>query len=206
MNIIKKTKNRKAIYLCDCGREFEAFIYNVKSGNTKSCGCYFKKRLHETFYKHGGSGTRLFKIYNNIRHRCLDNTDLSYNKYGGRGIMICEKWRNSFIEFRNWSLENGYMPNLEIDRINNNLGYDPSNCRWTTRIINAQNQRRIRVNNKSGYRGVYWSNTRLKWVSCIENNGKKYHLGCFPNPILAAKSYNNYVLNNKTFHPLNVIP
>jgi len=95
-------------------------------------------------YKHGGTGTRLYRIWKAMRNRCNNSNNLRYKDYGGRGITICPEWTdklNGFINFRNWSLSNGYLDNLTIDRKENNKGYYSENCRWITYVENNQNQR-----------------------------------------------------------------
>src|SRR3989304_6773059 len=102
-------------------------------------------------YKHGGTGTRLYRIWKAMRNRCNNSNNLRYKDYGGRGITICPEWTdklNGYINFRNWALSNGYQEGLTIDRINNNGNYTPENCRWVTSEINNQNQRTNKVNNK----------------------------------------------------------
>lgn len=90
--------------------------------------------------KHGQSGTRLYRIWKQMRYRCLNQKNKDYPNYGGRGIKICKEWEDSFIPFQKWALINGYKDNLTIDRINNDEGYYPENCRWAT--VAEQNRNR----------------------------------------------------------------
>lgn len=194
-----KEKRHYAKYKCYCGNEFDALTDNIKKGNTTSCGCHKK----EIITKHGLVNHRLYKIWQGILQRCLNSKSIAYKKYGLRGIIICKEWDNDFMSFYNWALENGYSDNLSIDRIDNDGNYEPSNCRWTTKIIQAQNTTRIRINNTSGYRGVTWSREKKKWKARININKKEIHIGYFKNIIEAAQARDTYIINNNLEHTRN---
>ena len=98
-------------------------------------------------YKHGDINTRLYNIWHGIKQRCLYPKFIGYKNYGGRGITICNEWLE-FIPFRDWALNNGYADNLEIDRINTNGNYEPSNCRFITHKENVRNRRNNAIKNK----------------------------------------------------------
>jgi hypothetical protein len=87
------------------------------------------------------SKSRLFRIWDNMNRRCSDYKATGWKHYGGRGITVCPEWLD-FIPFMNWAMANGYTENLEIDRIDNDGNYEPSNCRWITRTENNRNKRR----------------------------------------------------------------
>ena len=100
---------------------------------------------------HNGRYTRLYNIWSKMKQRCYDKNHTYYNRYGGRGIVVCDEWKNDFTTFRKWAYENGYTDNLTIDRVNNNGNYEPTNCRWitlqdqcnnrsTTRLLTFNNQ------------------------------------------------------------------
>ncbi len=93
-------------------------------------------------YKHGETKTRLHKIWTSMKQRCHNPTTQGFENYGGRGISVCDEWRNDYLEFKNWSLNNGYSDVLEIDRTDNDRGYAPDNCRWVTKSANCRNTRR----------------------------------------------------------------
>src|SRR4030066_1172507 len=146
MKLIKKlgTKINKsghyisfAIFWCDpCKQEVERQLQNgLKQA---SCGCILSN------YKHGNTSTKLYYVWSAMKQRVLNLNSKRYKDYGGRGITICPEWTNDYIAFRDWSLNNGYRENLQINRKNNNGNYEPGNCNWITRTENMRNTRRIK--------------------------------------------------------------
>ena len=137
--IKKKGERPKISLLCSCGNTKTIFTAALFSLNTKSCGC-FRQETRRAARTHGETGTPLHKIWRGMRKRTLYHRCDSYKYYGGKGISLCEDWLNSFIAFKDWSLANGYQNGLSIDRIKNNLGYSPDNCRWVTKKEQAKNK------------------------------------------------------------------
>ena len=90
---------------------------------------------------HGESYTRLHAIWDNMKARCYNKNSSDYPRYGGRGVFVCDEWIQSYKAFSDWAKENGYAENLTLDRIENNKGYCPSNCRWVDRKVQANNTR-----------------------------------------------------------------
>lgn len=128
---------------CVCGKKTVVQASNLKTGNTKSCGCLQSETARERSTRHGQTGTRLFWTWQHMIGRCTRVSDKAYRWYGGRGISVCHKWLNSFESFRDWAMANGYADNLTIDRIDANGNYCPENCRWIT----IDEQQRNKTNN-----------------------------------------------------------
>lgn len=102
---------------------------------------------------HGLSAHPLYRVYLGIKNRCYLKTDKAYKYYGDRGILVCDEWKQSFVSFYNWCVDNGYKKGLDIDRRDNDGNYEPSNCRLVERKINTRNKRKLQSNNSTGYRG-----------------------------------------------------
>lgn len=201
---LKSTRKRRyGLYLCSCGKEFKCETSSIKSGNSSSCGCFKKESHSKLFSKHSMYGTKLYWKYANMKKRCYYTKDKRYKDWGGRGIKVCDEWRNDFMAFYNWSINNGWKEGLSIDRINNDGNYEPSNCRWTTREVQARNTRVLRSDNKSGFRGVSWHKASNKWCSRIGIDGKYINLGLFKCRLKAAYAYDKYAKDNILEHTLN---
>ena len=137
------TVNKHTMWLCkcDCGKEIIVDAYNIKTGHTLSCGCLQRERTSKANTIHGKRITRLYRIWVCMKNRCYQQSYHAFKHYGGRGITVCGEWLNDFQAFYEWSMANGYKENLTIDRIDNDKGYSPSNCRWVTMKEQNKNKR-----------------------------------------------------------------
>lgn len=134
---IYKGGRKFAQYLCkcDCGNTVKVTAANLRNGYVKSCGCYRK----EIVEKHGQCGTRLYRVWSDMKQRCKNQNGTYYHIYGGKGISVCDEWQE-FDNFYKWAIENGYKDELTIDRIDSNSNYEPSNCRWATQKEQQNNK------------------------------------------------------------------
>lgn len=146
---VKSKNGWKWLCKCDCGNEKLVYKHLLTSSHTTSCGCYHKKRIHETHRKHGEAQTRLYHVWYGMIDRCENNRSKSYPNYGGRGIAVCDEWHD-FKKFKEWALSKGYDENAPkgectIDRINVNGNYEPSNCKFSNIKEQANNRRTSRM-------------------------------------------------------------
>jgi hypothetical protein len=197
-----KQKKRYGIYECPiCNIRFETQTQRVKNGKATKCkSCASKVSKN----KHGQYGTKLYRVWGNMIQRIENSNHHKFKDYGDRGISICDEWKD-FGVFYEWSIYSGYKEGLSIDRIDNDGNYEPSNCRWTNKCTQQQNTRRIRVSNKSGFRGVCYINSREKWKASITSNNKTIFLGYFDSAKDSAKAYNRYIVQNNLENTLNII-
>lgn len=142
LKLVCKTKGRKGRYICQCGTEFEAFVYNVKSGHTQSCGCVRRQANSDRFkthgHKSGGRRSRAYVAWVNMKGRCNNGARQDAANYVGRGISYCARWG----KFENFLADMGEPgPKLSLDRIDNSKGYNKKNCRWATSSQQNQNKR-----------------------------------------------------------------
>lgn len=150
LEIIGKAASRNGqVYMlcrCDCGTEKEIALSSLKRGLTQSCGCYRKEKGPGN-QTHKQSYTRTYKTWLSMRQRCLNPNNPAYKNYGGRGITIAPEWD----DFAQFLADMGDVPDgMTIERINNDEGYNPSNCRWATRIEQGRNTRKCRLITHNG--------------------------------------------------------
>lgn len=169
------TINQKVMWKCkcDCGNFVNVHTSNLRSNRVKSCGCYKLDKLVKRSTKHNQRHTRLYEVWKSLKQRCLNSNSNAYKNYGGRGITICEEWKNDFQLFYDWSMKNGYKKGLTIDRINNNDSYKPNNCRWVTRQAQANN---TRTNRYIEYNGIIHTISEWSRILNISYSKLRYHL------------------------------
>ena len=148
--VISRVENNKhdmAMWLCqcDCGTQKIVMGSSLRRGLILSCGCYHKEKVSQLQTTHGQSKTRLFHLWQSIKARCNNPNNKHYSYYGGRGISLCPEWESDFSRFAEWAHNNGYDDTLTIDRIDPDKGYEPSNCKWSTRQEQQSHLRNCRI-------------------------------------------------------------
>ncbi len=156
--VISKAKSRhgKASWncICDCGKKIQCTGDDLRTGNTKSCGCLHTATVASLFYKHGhclnGGHSSTWKSWQHAKARCSNPKDNAFRNYGGRGIRMCRRWLNSFSNFL---ADMGPKPqHMTLERKNNDGNYEPGNCKWASRKEQNNNTRRTRFLNFNGQR------------------------------------------------------
>lgn len=127
--------------LCDCGKEKVTHGCRLKNGSCLSCGCLKgRNKKNGTGIRNGNSSSRLCKEWYQMIFRTRNKTWSGAKRYYERGITVCQEWKNSYEAFEKWALSNGYADNLSLDRIDNDKGYSPDNCRWADSITQNRNK------------------------------------------------------------------
>lgn len=176
---LAETDTRKTYWVCkcDCGNMKTVRSDSLLCGAIKSCGCIKRKQDEVNLtknHRHKMSGTRIYLEWQGMKGRCYNKGSARYADWGGRGIEVCEQWRNSFESFYTWAMANGYQDNLTIDRIDNNGNYCPENCRWVGQQEQCRN-RRSNINITIGNS----TRTLMEWCEIFQvdytNVNARYH-------------------------------
>lgn len=171
---------------CDCGNIILVRQNNLKSGNTKSCGCYKSDQVKKGKTTHGHSRndtvSSTYCSWWQMVQRCTNQNIPAYERYGRIGVIVCDRWLNSFDNFLEDMGERprGTSLNRKINhetRAPHKL-YSKENCEWASRSVQAYDQK-IRRTNLSGKTGVYWSKHHKKWFAQLSKDGETHRLGCF---------------------------
>ena len=185
------------LYECQyCGKEWECMTVSIKNKHTKSCGCLGGVTTH------GLESNRFYSTWNNMSKRCNNPNSKDFINYGGRGITVCADW----LDIRNfvaWCEET--YPNIEglsLDRIDNDKGYSPENCTWSSRTMQNINQR-MKITNTSGYNGIIWNKKNSNWVAVIGIATKKVYIGSFKIKEEAVQARDKYITQNNLPHKLS---
>lgn len=163
----KERKNGRTMWLCECECGNKTIVQGsaLTGGITQSCGCLRSEATSKRRTKHGMSKTKLYTVWAHMIQRCENPNSRDYQEYGGRGITVCNEWRNSFEVFRDWAITSGYNDTLTLDRISVNGNYDPLNCRWATQKEQQNNRRNNHIVEYNGEK-----HTLSEWSEIIKIN------------------------------------
>ena len=172
-----KSRRTYWVFQCECGNIKVLRMDGVVSGKIKSCGCLKKEQDEINLNRKGSKPTKynseglsnhpLYHKWLGIKRRCYNKNDSSYDNYGGRGITMCDEWLYDFKSFFDWSINNGWEEGLQIDRIDNDGNYEPSNCRFVDIKTNCNNRR---TTIKITFNGITKSAT--EWAEDLNVNPK----------------------------------
>lgn len=198
-----KSKNKESV--CDEWKKSFVIFYEwaIKSGwnrnfsmeriNTElpfsPTNCRFFKR----YDYHGMTDHPLFRLWSSMRCRCNKETAANFGYYGKRGVKVCDEWNYSSETFINWALKNGWKAGLQLDRINNDGNYEPSNCRFVTPSENQRNKGKISKRLKNSGLPIGVSKNKKRFSAHIGVDGHQIHLGTFDTPERASEIYQKAV-------------
>lgn len=195
---IDKNGNHHAMWHCKCncenGTEKDIDQTRLKSGYTRSCGCLQKEMASERSSIHKMTDTRLYLVWKGMKARCYIKSHNHYEQYGGRGITVCDEWKDDFKAFYDWAIQHGYDENAlrnecMLERKDVNGNYCPENCCWTNATTQCINQN-LRKDNTTGVKGVNWDKYRNKWQAQLQIDKKKVlneHFDNFEDAVKARK-------------------
>lgn len=201
---VDKDKHGRKQFECLCLLCNEKFITKgtfINTGKKTSCGCDAMDKLSKSKTKHGGrkNHPKEYQAWQSMKNRCYNKNYHSYHRYGGRGITVCDEWKDSF---ENFLRDMGKAPNkiYQLDRANNDEGYNPSNCRWITPKENSNNRKKY--NNNSGYTGVFFRKSKGRYDVNVAIDRKIVYIGVYYSLEEAVEARKSFIINynnkNKT--------
>ena len=201
LTITKELGSGRVEATCECGVVGEYPKSQVTTGHTKSCGCYHRDRMGEIFTTHGLRGKPIYLVWRGILNRCYLPTTAKYPRYGGRGITVCEEWRSDVTKFNEWAIAHGWVKGLQVDRINNDGNYEPSNCQIVTNMENCSPVKKgTGKNNTSGCKGVRKRSSGTSWQAQIDAGGKMKSktFKTFEEAVMQRKKWEQEILDGKS--------
>lgn len=198
LGLSEKKSGRKSYWVCECqcGNKKLVRSDSLKRGQVQSCGCLKKEqnKINLDRTTHGDTPTgehkRLWEIWQGMKQRTSNPNNKSYARYGGRGISVCKKWRESYTNFRDWAFNNGYSDNLTIERIDVNGDYCPENCRWATAKEQCNNRR---------------TNVLIEWNGKTQNIEQWSNETGIPYKVLHDRYKRYGIKPPELFEPVNLI-
>lgn len=139
LTVVEYLGKGKVKCICDCGNTTEGYLSNILNGKKKSCRCLYKESRDTCNKKHGMYGTTLYKKWSGMKRRCYNPNEERYPNYGGRGIKVCDKWKDSFENFYN-DMNTTFFDGASLERVDVDGDYSPENCKWITLAEQARNK------------------------------------------------------------------
>lgn len=185
-------------FLCPyCNSEFVTLGTVVRTGKTKSCGCLSKKLSKKRLTKHGMHGTEIYKRWQGMKARCSQPSYHAYDRYNNRGISVCAEWEEDFMNFYN-DMHQTFFDGAELDRIDNDKGYNPKNCRWVTHKENSNN--RAKYKNNSGYTGIHFGKKNQTYQVNLSHKRKVIYIGSYKTLKEAVYARKNFIIEFNLKH------
>lgn len=171
-DVKKENKKRYSCFRCKCGNTFVSQLYKVKILETRSCGCIFIESVKKSNSTHGLTNHKLYGVWKSMKSRCYTHSANQFNDYGGRGVIVCDEWKNNFINFYNWAIENGWKDGMQLDKdiLGNGMIYSPEYCLFVTP---KQNSNKKKSNKYIYYNGE--NRTISEWADYFSISVKKLY-------------------------------